>query len=146
MPLHVGAENRPEHADGRKGADAGDVIDRAKGVLDRLDTRDDLPRDRSLAELPRRVLECVEERLLSERLFLARKVPGKVVRIVELVAELEVVDAQIDQAIVLGEVPGGHELKSDQRADALLDRTDVWSGLFMAALRVAAIEVNEGHT
>jgi hypothetical protein len=115
VPLHVRPDHGAEDADRGKRADARDVVDGADRVLDGLDPRDDLPRDGALSHLRRRVFQRVEERPLPQHGFLPGEIFGEVLGIVELVAEGEVVHAEVDQPVVVGEVLARHELEPDER-------------------------------
>ena len=67
--------------------------------------------------------------------------------IVELVAEREVVGAEVAEPVVLpelGRVRGRHGLDADERPDLLLDRLHVGRDLLEAALvLVAGVQVHE---
>ena len=62
------------------------------------------PETRPRPELLRRVLHRLEERLLPDRLRLARAELREVLGVLELVAEGEVVGAGLDQVVVLAEL------------------------------------------
>ena len=118
--FHVGADGGAENAHGGERADPGDVVDGPERVLNRLDAGHDFARTRTFAQFLRSVFERPEKGLLADQLLLAGEETREVLRVMELVAEAEVVSAQINQAVVLPEVEGGNQLQTHQRAHARL--------------------------
>ena len=90
------------------------------------------------------VVHRVEEELLPEHARLARADPREPFGIEQLETEREVIDAEIDQPVVAGEVLLGRQLHADEQPDVLLDRADVGLGVAQAARSLeAAVEVHE---
>src|SRR3954447_4688220 len=122
--FHLAAQRRPENADGRERAGVHDALDAALGRLDRLDAGDDLARYASAPQLARRVLHRLEERVLPDRLRLAGTEAREDFRILEFVAEREVIGSRGDEIVVFIEaVPrNGNGLHADEPADVRADR------------------------
>ena len=77
---------------------------------------------------------------------LARTDSGKPLRVEELETERHVIDAEIDEPVVSGEVLLRRELGADKQADVLLDRPQVRFGELNAAAPLETrVEVHEGH-
>src|SRR5579872_5090958 len=142
--LHVGPHGRTEDADGRKRADGGDALDGFDRLLDGLEARDDLAADGAARQPARAVVHRLEKQALPDRLGLAGADARKPLRIEELETEGEVIDAELDQAVVPREVLLGRQLQADQEPDVLLHRAHIrlGGGEAPAALE-AAVEMDE---
>ena len=115
------------------------------GRLDRLEAGDDLAGDAAASELPRRVLHRLEEPLLADRRGLARADALEPLRVLELVAEGEVVRARLDQRVVLGEHAARHRVRldADEPSDLLADRPHEGLALPQAVDRLEPIDLLE---
>lgn len=141
----LAADRRPKDADGREGAGRHDAIDPPHRRLDRFNPRDDLAGDPPSPEPLRRVLHGFEEGLLAESGRLAGAELLEVLRVLELIAEGEVVGARLDERVVLTELPPryGHGLNADEAAHLPAQRADERLALPEAVDRLEAVHLLE---
>src|SRR5262249_44140915 len=142
--LHVRSGGWAEDTDGRKRAERRNVLDRLNCAIDGFNASDDLARHRATRHARGTVFERVQEKSLSKHARFARTDALEPVRIEELETEGQVVDAEVDEAVVAAEIFLRCELHADEHSDLFLDRFHVRLGEGDSAGPLeAAVEMDE---